>query len=283
MNERVMWSGFLPRRIPQRKGANKVLLLVPVRNLTYSPGVIRAIVFDFNGVIADDETPHLLCFQQALAEAGLTLTKHDYYGAYLGMDERICTRLLLEQRDGGCDEAHVLRIAERKAELFRAHTAHHRPPLFPGVTDFVLAAKVGYRLAIASGGRRAQIEDALAGSAIEHAFEVIVTAEDSPIGKPDPAIYLTVCDRLNANRGSVKRITPSECLVIEDSLAGIRSARAAGMRVLAVSTTYPLEKLSEAEYAFRRLHDMTPEAAVDALSVTSSRVSAALSTPSKDE
>lgn len=54
-------------------------------------------VFDFNGVIVDDETPHLLCFQQALAEAGLTLTAHDYYGAYLGMDERTCTRLLLEE------------------------------------------------------------------------------------------------------------------------------------------------------------------------------------------
>ena len=52
-------------------------------------------VFDFNGVIVDDETPHLFCFQQALAEAGLTLTKQDYYGAYLGMDERTCTRLLL--------------------------------------------------------------------------------------------------------------------------------------------------------------------------------------------
>ena len=82
-------------------------------------------VFDFNGVIADDETPHLLCFQQALAEARLTLAKHDYYGAYSGMDERTCTRLLLEQRDGVCDEAQVLRITDRKADLFRALTTHH--------------------------------------------------------------------------------------------------------------------------------------------------------------
>jgi len=260
------------------------LPLVPVSKLTYSAGVIVAMVFDFNGVIADDETPHLLCFQQALAEARLTLTKHDYYGAYLGMDERTCARLLLEQRDGVSDEAQVLRITERKADLFRAHTAHHRPPLFVGATDFVLAAKARYRLAIASGGRRSQIEDALSGSAIEHAFEVIVTAEDCPIGKPDPAIYLTACDRLNANRGSAQRITPSQCLVIEDSLAGIRAAKAAGMRVLAVSTTYPLEMLTEANYVFRGLHDMTPQAAIDALALTrSGRRLSALSTPSKDE
>ena len=271
-------------RIPQCNDTNKVLLLVPLRKLTYSADVIGAMVFDFNGVIADDEAPHLLCFQQALAEARLTLAKHDYYGAYLGMDERTCTRLLLEQRDGACDEAQVLRITDRKADLFRAHTAHHRPPLFPGAADFVLAAKARYRMAIASGGRRAQIEDALAGSAIEHAFEVIVTAEDCPIGKPDPAIYLIACDRLNANRGYVERITPSQCLVIEDSVAGIRSARAAGMRVLAVSTTYPLEMLNEAEYVFRGLHDMTPQAAIDALAlIKSGRQWAALSTPSKDE
>src|SRR6476469_2781687 len=61
--------------------------------------VIRAIIFDFNGVIADDETPHVYCFQQALAEVGLALTKEDYYGAYLGMDERTCTRMLLDQRE----------------------------------------------------------------------------------------------------------------------------------------------------------------------------------------
>ena len=255
---------------------------MPFRKLTYSADVIDAMVFDFNGVIADDETPHLLCFQQALAEPRLTLAKHDYYGAYSGMDERTCTRLLLEQRDGVCDEAQVLRITDRKADLFRALTTHHRPPLFPGATDFVLAAKARYRLAIASGGRRVQIEDALAGSAIEHAFEVIVSAEDCPIGKPDPAIYLIACDRLNANRESVERITPSQCLVIEDSVAGIRSASCRHARV-GVSTTYPLEMLNEAEYVFRGLHDMTPQAAIDALALTRSRRPlAALSTPSKE-
>ena len=225
--------------------------------------MIRAIIFDFNGVIADDETPHVYCFQQALAEAGLALTKEDYYGTYLGMDERTCTRMLLERRDGTCDEAEVSQIGERKAELFRAHTALHKPEFFPGVVAFVKTAKLRYRLAIASGGRRAQIDAALSGTEIQCDFDVIVAAEDCPIGKPDPAIYLLTRERLNAGIRSAHAIVPAECLVVEDSLAGVRSARAAGMRVLGVATTYPLDKLYEADCIIQNLEQLTPEAAID--------------------
>jgi HAD superfamily hydrolase (TIGR01509 family) len=227
--------------------------------------VIRAIIFDFNGVIVDDETPHVFCFRQALAEAGLTLTKEDYYGAYLGMDERTCTRLLLQQRDGNFEEAEVSRIGERKAELFRAHTAQQRPSLFTGVVDFVKAARGRYRLAIASGGRRAQINAALAGTQIERDFDVIVAAEDCPTGKPDPAIFLLTLKRLTAGRGSGCDIVPSECLVLEDSLAGIRAAKAAGMNVLGVATTYPVDKLCEADHIVQSLECLTPEAAIGRL------------------
>jgi beta-phosphoglucomutase-like phosphatase (HAD superfamily) len=228
--------------------------------------VIRAILFDFNGVIADDETPHLLCFQQALMEAGLSLTKEDYYGAYMGMDERTCARLLLERRDGHCDEAQLLRIGERKAELFRAQTGRVKPPLFQGVVEFVKAAKGCYRLAIVSGGRKTQIEQALAGTAIERDFEAIVAAEDCPIGKPNPAIYLLTLDRLNARSRSEDSISPADCLVLEDSVAGIRSAKAAGMRVLGLATTYPIDKLCEADFVLPSLKGVSPEAAMASLS-----------------
>jgi HAD superfamily hydrolase (TIGR01509 family) len=227
--------------------------------------VIRALLFDFNGVIADDETPHLVCFQQALAESGLTLSHEEYYGAYLGMDERTCARMLLERRDGCCDEAELSRIGERKAELFRAHTAHRKPPLFPGVVTFVKAASGRFPLAIASGGRKTQIEEALAGTAIEFEFAVIVAAEDCPIGKPDPAIYLMTYNRLNGLRAATDMIAPEECLVLEDSVAGIRSAKAAGMRVLGLATTYPIDKLHEADSVAKNFEGLTPEAAIERL------------------
>lgn len=225
-------------------------------------GVIRALLFDFNGVIADDETPHLRCFQHALAEAGLSLTKEEYYDVYLGMDERTCATSLLLKRDGTCDERELHRVIQRKAELFRTYTALHKPLLFPGVVEFVKAAKSHYRLAIASGGRLAQITDALIGTAIEFDFDEIVAAEDCPIGKPDPVIYLLTLERLNAGGASVQNISPAECLVLEDSLAGIHSARAAGMRVLGVATTYPVEKLHEADFVVQSLEHLTPEAVI---------------------
>jgi len=227
--------------------------------------MIRAIIFDFNGVIADDETPHLVCFQQALAEENLSLTKEEYYGAYLGMDERTCTRMLLTVRDGNCDEGLLSRIMDRKADLFRDYTALHKPELFPGIIEFMNAAKDRYRLAIASGGRRAQIDAALAGTPIEHDFEVIVAAEDSPVGKPDPAIYRLTHERLNAGHFLSETIEPVECLVIEDSLAGIQSAKAAGMYVLALATTYPVDKLGEADATVQNLQGVTPEAAISKL------------------
>jgi HAD superfamily hydrolase (TIGR01509 family) len=209
--------------------------------------MIRAIIFDFNGVIADDETPHLLCFQQALKEHGLSLTKEDYYGIYLGMDERTCAAALLAARDGHCDRRLLQTITERKAVLFRDYTASHQPPLFPGVVEFIQQAGTKYRLAIASGGRREQIDYALRGTTIERDFAVIVSADDCVVGKPDPAIYSYSLKLLNAKEPRSSLITAAECLVVEDFLAGIRSAKAAGMAVLAIATTYPIEKLSEAD------------------------------------
>ena len=112
--------------------------------------MIRAILFDFNGVIADDETAHVECFCRALREFGVTLSKEEYYGTYLGMDERTCTALLLTARDAEL----VQRIQDRKAELFRLHPAAQKPELFPGVIEFVQAARPLCRLAISSGGDR---------------------------------------------------------------------------------------------------------------------------------
>src|SRR6059036_3892593 len=115
---------------------------------------LRAIIFDFNGVIADDETTHFLTFQQALQEDGLALTKEDYYGAYLGMDERNCATALVDSVIGTQDPVRIQKILERKAVLCRDYTTTHKPQLFPGVVEFVKRAGERYRLAIASGGTR---------------------------------------------------------------------------------------------------------------------------------
>jgi beta-phosphoglucomutase-like phosphatase (HAD superfamily) len=126
---------------------------------------LRAIIFDFNGVIPDDETPHLRCFQQTLAEHGLLLTKDDYYGTYLGMDERTCAVVFLAARNGTCDRDLPRAIMDREATLFREYTTIPKPALFPGVVEFVKRAGAQYRSAITTGGRREQIDHALRGTA----------------------------------------------------------------------------------------------------------------------
>ncbi len=219
--------------------------------------MIRAILFDFNGVIADDETTHVMCFCQALQEFGLTLSKVEYYGRYLGMDERTCTVLLLTARDGKSDVGLVQQIQERKAELFRLHSTAQKPELFPGVIEFVQAARPLCRMAIASGGRREQIDRALRGTVIEQMVELIVSADDCSVGKPDPAIYLMTLQRLNDVVRPILRA--EECLVIEDSKAGIRAARAAGMPVLALATSYPADELCEADRVMLSLAGVDPE------------------------
>lgn len=218
--------------------------------------MLRAILFDFNGVIADDETAHVECFCRALHEFGLALSQAEYYGRYLGMDERTCTGLLLTARDGKSDAGLVRQIQNRKAELFRHHPAAQKPELFPGMIEFVQAARPLCRLAIASGGRREQIDRALRGTMIEQAVELIVSADDCPVGKPDPAVYLLTLQRLNGV--GLPQLKADECLVIEDSKAGIRAARAAGMRVLAVATTYPIEELGEADRVISSLAGVDP-------------------------
>ncbi|SPP64821.1 HAD family hydrolase [Nitrospira lenta] len=218
--------------------------------------MIRAILFDFNGVLADDETVHVECFCQALHEFGLALSTTEYYGTYLGMDERSCTALLIAAREGQSDAELVRQIQDRKAELFRCHPAAQKPALFPGVIEFVQAARPLCRLAVASGGRREQIDRALHGTAIERAFERIVSADDCPVGKPDPAIYLLTLTRLND--GVRPLLRPDECLVIEDSKAGIRAARAAGMSVLGLATTYQADELREADRVLPSLVAVDP-------------------------
>jgi HAD superfamily hydrolase (TIGR01509 family) len=223
--------------------------------------MLKAILFDFNGVLADDETSHFRCFQRALAEFGLSITADDYYRQYLGMDERTCTALLLETRDGRCDDGLLRTIMDRKADLFAEDTAQIIPPLFPGVLEFVTEARRDFRLAVASGGRRAQIDRALAHTAIAEAFEVIVSADDCAIGKPDPAIYLLALQRLNGQaEKKIRPLAPEQCLVIEDSRAGIRAARAAGMNVVALCTTYPAMELTEADLVLPGLEAQRPTA-----------------------
>ncbi len=207
------------------------------------PAGPRAIVFDFDGVIADDEPLHLAAFQRVLASEGVTITREQYYARYLGFDDR--DAILQAFRDAGATPSperlrELLAVkAERFLDLVRAGA-----PIFPGVPAFVRQAAARVPLAIASGALRHEIELILGQAGLAGCFAAIVSAEDVREGKPSPEGFLLARERLGARAA---RLRSEDCLVIEDSQPGVEAARRAGMRCVAVTTSYPADALGGAD------------------------------------
>lgn len=207
----------------------------------------RALIFDFDGVIADSEPTHFTMLQRVLGEIGLFLSKDEYYASYLGYDDKGCFEAALAAHGRPSTPADLADLVARKARLFLDHMQGNLV-IYPGVREFVHEAALHYRLAIASGALRHEIDFVLEQVGLKKEFEHITSAEDVVHGKPDPEPFLHALASLNraAAAGSTT-IKPEDCAVIEDSIPGIRAARAAGMRVVAVANTHPKEDLTEAD------------------------------------
>jgi HAD superfamily hydrolase (TIGR01509 family) len=213
---------------------------------------MRAIIFDFDGVIADTEPLHFEGLRRTLADIGIDLSETDYYANYLGFDDRGCVLEALRVHRRPADPSLVQHLMHRKADAYLASIRDHLV-IFPGVVPFVEEASARYPIAIASGALRPEIELILEEAGIRKAFGHITSAEDVTRGKPDPEPFLHALAGLS--RGRAVTIAPGECLVIEDSLPGIRAAKAAGMKVLAVANTHTIQDLHEADAITHGLHE----------------------------
>jgi beta-phosphoglucomutase-like phosphatase (HAD superfamily) len=200
---------------------------------------VRAAIFDFDGVIANSEPLHFSALRDALLADGIRITEEEYYRLYLAYDDRGAIRLALEHHTSPRDPDRVEVIARRKAQIFEERLP--TIPFFPGVPELVRGLAEEMPLAIASGARRAEIEEILTAGALRDAFRAIVGADDVSRGKPDPEPYLTAAARLLP---VAPRLRPEECVAFEDSVPGIAAARAAGMKVVAVTNSYPADKLT---------------------------------------
>lgn len=216
------------------------------------PAGPQAIIFDFDGVIADDEPLHLAAFQRALASEGITITREQYYARYLGFDDR--SAILEAFRDAGASPSpgRLAALLAAKAEQFLA-LVRAGAPIFPGVPAFVRDAAARVPLAIASGALRHEIELILAQAGLADCFSAIVSAEDVREGKPSPEGFLLALERLRERQSS---LAPEACLVIEDSQPGLEGARRAGMRCLAVTSSYPADALGGADLIVGTLEDV---------------------------
>jgi len=212
--------------------------------------MLRAIIFDCDGVIADTEPLHFAALQRVLAEEGFTLTEEDYYRRYLAFDDRGC----FQKAFSNLTTERLTELIDRKASYIEpAMRTHLR--IFPGVADFIRRAADKYPLAVASGALKREIELVLDFGGVRDCFLTIVSAEDVMRGKPNPEAFLKAREIINAH--ATARISPQECLVIEDSLHGVEAARLAGMPVLAVTNSYPKDQLSKADMVVESLDGLS--------------------------
>jgi beta-phosphoglucomutase len=202
---------------------------------------LRAVVFDFDGVLVDSEPVHFRALRDCLAPEGLVIDEREYYAHYAAYDDRTAIRLALERSGEPFDGARVDVIARRKAGLF--DELLRGIPFFPGAVDLVRALARELPVAIASGALRSEIERILEGGGLRESFRAIVGAEDVARTKPDPLPYQQAVGLLARDAPG---LAPADCVAFEDTMAGIASARAAGLRVVGVTNTYPAAKLGSA-------------------------------------
>ncbi|MGH7830853.1 MAG: HAD family hydrolase, partial [Candidatus Binatia bacterium] len=217
--------------------------------------MLRAVIFDFNGILVDDEPIHLDMFRKVLNEDGISLDEKEYYARYLGMDDRSCFRTVYERHGRKLDEASLADKIRRKAIYYR-QAIEGGIAVFPAVLELIPQLAARLPLAIASGALRSEIELILQSMNLRSCFQVIVSAEDVEEGKPNPEIFLKALGLLNQGKSGAL-LQASECLVVEDSKEGISAAHRAGIKCLAVTNSHPAEELTEAEAVVNGLDQVT--------------------------
>jgi beta-phosphoglucomutase len=215
---------------------------------------LQAIVFDFDGVIADSEPLHLRAFQQILAEERIELSAADYYSRYLGYDDVGLFQALAADRAVTMTDRQVTELVARKGVRLQ-QMLHDDHVLFPGAVEFIRTAAAEVPIAIASGALKPEILSIIEAAGIDELFTTIVAAGDTPQSKPSPAPYRLAFEQLRAKSG--RELDPRRCVAIEDSRWGLESAQGAGLRCVGVTNSYPAKELPQAELVVSGLGALT--------------------------
>jgi beta-phosphoglucomutase len=215
---------------------------------------LQAIVFDFDGVIANSEPLHLLAFQQVLTEEGIELTAHDYFHRYLGYDDVGMFETLARDRGLEMNGESVAALVSRKGAKMQ-EMLHSGSVLFPGAKEFIRKAAAEVPIAIASGALRHEIDEIIEAAGMANLFATVVASGDTPQSKPSPAPYRLAFERLQAHAGG--SLDPRRCVAIEDSRWGLESAKGAGLRCVGVTTSYPAHELKAADLVVDGLKTLT--------------------------
>ena len=206
-----------------------------------------AVIFDFDGVIADSESLHLRAFQEAFVARGWTLGRGEYYDRYLGSSDRDVIDLFATERGERLTAADRKELLESKGRIYDGLAAGGA--LCPGADACVRRLGARFPLAIASGALTHEIVHALEAAGLRAHFLAIVGADDVAESKPAPDPYLEAARRIG--------IAPGACVAIEDSPWGLESARAAGLRTIGITHSYPAPRLKPADVVVTSLDEIS--------------------------
>ena len=218
---------------------------------------LRAIVFDFDGVIANSEPLHFRAFRDILAKSNVDLTERDYYQRYLGFDDFGVFTTIGDDRGQEWSPRDVADFVADKA-LRLEELERDVSVLFSGAADAIRRAAAAVPIAIASGALGPEIRRILNKAGLTRYFSAIVSAEDTQLGKPAPDPYERAVTLLRATIQGPP-LQPSECVAIEDSRWGLESARAAGLRTVGVTNSYDAAELTLADLVIGSLTDLDIE------------------------
>lgn len=219
--------------------------------------MLKAIVFDFDGIIVDSEPLHYRAFQKALEPLGAGFSWAEYVKTYMGFDDRDAFREAFSAAKMPLSDARLAELIAQKAALFH-DVAAEGVSAYPGVIQLINSLSGVIPVALCSGALRSDIEPVLQMLSLSSAFDCMVTAEEVPASKPDPASYLLAIEKLQQFFPEAM-ITAAGSVAIEDTPAGITSAQRAGLKVLAVTNSYPAEALFRADMIVDSLGGITPE------------------------
>ena len=205
--------------------------------------MLNAVIFDFDGVIVDTEPLHYKAFQELLVPLGLGYSWEEYLERYIGFDDRDAFREAFRVHGRTLSDAELKKLIRGKGDAFLAIVSGGVAP-YPGVAELIRSISGRLPLALCSGALKSDIEPILAGLGLTDAFDVKVTADEVAASKPDPESYRLAVRRLQERYPG--KVEAAASIAVEDTPAGIASATGAGLKVLAVTNSYPREKLTGA-------------------------------------
>jgi len=219
--------------------------------------MLRAVIFDFDGVITDSEIVHLRSFNEVLGTYAVHIDKHRYYRDYLGLTDEDLFKRLIKEGETAIRDSDLDKLLREKKQVYE-QLIRTDGKLIGGVREFLEKLKCEkIHIAICSGALKTEIELILEQARLRDYFETIVSAENTRKGKPHPEGFLLTLKRLN--KKSDTDISAEQCIAIEDSHWGLKAAKAAGMHTVAITNSYDARQLKDADKIADHLDELTME------------------------